>query len=265
MNSLFSEYLMEIFREEWINEYMFVEYKSFSLNKPSVMVLALPDVGLVGVIAVSYMINKMGLEEIGGIDSPYLHPVTIIYKGVPRPPIRIFAKDRIIVVYTEIPLSLKASIRFITAVIDYARLKGIDWIIGITGLPIHNRIDVDDLSTYYISPSEEIGKIFSESGIKLLEQGVLSGPYAILIKEVSRKRIPGALLMSESFMEFPDPEAAAKVLLSLGKVLGIQIDVSKLIEQAEIIKMRAREHMRNLMQSFAQLRKNVEYSAPLYT
>lgn len=256
---------MEIFREELIDGFIFIEYKSFSLNRPSTMVLALPDAGLVGVIAASYMINKIGLDEIGGVDSPYLQPIMIIHRGIPRPPIRIFAGDRIMVIYTEIPLSLDVSTKFVSAVIDYARLRGVDQLIGITGLPIHNRIDVEDLSTYFISPFDEMKKIFSESGIKMLENGILSGPYATFIKEIFRKRVLGALLMSESFLEFPDPEAAAKVLLSLGRILNVQIDVDKLLEQAEIIKMRAREHMRNLMQSFEQIRRGVEYSVPLYT
>ncbi len=256
---------MEIFREELIDGFTFIEYKSFSLNKPSAMILALPDAGLVGVIAASYMVNKIGFDEIGGVDSPYIQPVMIIHRGIPRLPIRIFAGDRVMVIYTEIPLPLDISTKFVSAVIDYARLRGVDLLIGITGLPIHNRIDVEDLSTYFISPFEEMKKIFSESGIKMLENGVLSGPYAIFIKEIFRKRVFGALLMSESFLEFPDPEAAAKVLLSLGRILNIQIDVNKLLEQAEIIKMRAREHMRNLIQSFDQFRRSVEYSVPLYT
>jgi len=256
--------LYAVFREEYIGNFRFVESRDFKLTKPSIMLLALPDAGLVGVIAASYMISRMGFEDVGGVDSSYIFPVVVVQGGAPKLPIRLFASDRALVLYTELALPVDVSSGLAAATIDYARLRGVDIIIGLTGLPAPNRMDLDEPATYFVASSDELGKMLQSSGVKTMERGLLAGPYAVLIKEASKKRIPAAVILAESFMEFPDPEAAAKALQVLSRLFNLQLDVTGLLEQAELIRLKAREHAKALAQA-AQVRRGLEYaSSPLY-
>jgi len=43
------------------------------------MIIGLPDVGLVGIIATSYLISELNLEEIVYMDSDLLPPVVVLF------------------------------------------------------------------------------------------------------------------------------------------------------------------------------------------
>jgi uncharacterized protein len=98
-----------------------------------------------------------------------------------------------------------------------------------------------------------------------LKNGFLAGAYALLLKELSRARINTILLLTESFLEFPDPEAAARSLEFVSRIINKPIDVKELLEQAEMIRIKARDAMRNTMRGLAQMRKDVEQAIPIYT
>ena len=65
-------------------------------------------------------------------------------------------------------------------------------------------------------------------------------------------------------MEFPDPEASAKNIEVFSKLTGLKIEVKELLEQAEVIRIKARDAMRNTMHNLAQMRKDYEYAVPLH-
>lgn len=54
-----------------------MELKPVDIKAPSILI-GLPDVGLVGTIAVSYLIDKLKMKEIGYIDSSRFPPLIII-------------------------------------------------------------------------------------------------------------------------------------------------------------------------------------------
>jgi len=72
------------------------------------------------------------------------------------------------------------------------------------------------------------------------------------------------ILLTESFLEFPDPEAAAKELIVFSKIFGLKVDVADLIEQAEMIKLRARETMKQVANMMSAMRKDLEYGMLLH-
>ncbi len=257
--------MFNVYREEWIGDFRLVEYEEFQLDRPSYLIVGLPDAGLVSVIAASHIIKKLGAMEVGGIDSYYLPPIAVIHQGVPRPPIRIFVKDRILIVYSEFLPPIQTVPALMNALLDYAMRRGIDNVICMTGLPIPNRFEIENLRSFFIPSTKRALEMGKSAGIPLFENGYLVGPYALLLKEAMRRRMNTLVLLTESFMEFPDPEASAKNLELFSKISGISIDVKELLEQAEVIRLRAREHMKRVLPGLAQMRKEYEYAPPLYT
>jgi uncharacterized protein len=251
------------YSEEWIGNFRFVEYKEWNLEKPATLIVGFPDTGLVGVIGVSYLVSKLGLDEVGGIDSPHFPPIAVIQNGILRHPIRIFSSKKLGIIYTELTFTPEISSILIPVIVDYARIKGFDMIIGLTGIAKPNRLDAVELITYYVSSLGRV-ELLEKAGAKIFENGILIGPYALLLKEAMRKRIPAHVLLTESFLEFPDPEAAAVGLTTLSKIIGIEIDVGELLQQAEMIRLRARDLMRRTSQTFSRLGKDLEYSVPLH-
>ncbi|MEZ0394116.1 MAG: PAC2 family protein [Desulfurococcaceae archaeon] len=251
-------------RETVIGGLRFVEYEERAPEKPGALLVALPDAGLVGVIAASYLISKLGLREVGGIEIPRGPYLVVIQRGEPRPPIRLFAGEGLAVAYTEFVLSPDAQAELAEALVEYARVRGFDSVIGLTGLPIQNRLDVEGLRTYYVATSEDLAKLVAGGGAEALEQGVVVGAFAVLLREGARKGVRVAVLLTESFMEFPDPEAAAEGLKVLSRLLGTEVDVGELLQQAGMVKLKARELMRQTANALAQVGKDMEYRPSLY-
>ena len=256
---------LTLYREEWIGDFRFVEYTDYRLSRPSYMLIALPDAGLVSVIGATHLIKKLGMEEVGGVDSYVFPPIAVIHRGIPRPPVRIFAKNNLMIAVSEFLPPTGAVPAFVSALLDYATRRGVDVVTCMTGLPIPNRFEVENLNTYFITSSKELAEKLQGLGVKLFENGYLVGPYALVLKEGCRRRLGVLVILTESFMEFPDPEASAKGLEVLSKIVEVEVDVAELLEQAEIIRVKAREHMKKILPNLAQMKKEYEYTPPLYT
>ncbi|MEM0506937.1 MAG: PAC2 family protein, partial [Thermosphaera sp.] len=88
-------------------------------------------------------------------------------------------------------------------------------------------------------------------------------PYGVLLKEGRRRGIPTMVLMVESFLDIPDPEAAALGIDVLGKLIGIQVDIHRLLEEAELIKLRTRDLMVQTKKAMIDMQKQMERQMPL--
>ena len=250
--------------EEEYDGLVYLEYRQVQVKKPSFMILGLPDAGLVGVIASTHLVRSLGMEEYGGIDSPRLFmPLVVINKGLPRPPLRLFHKDNVVVLVSETAIPPAAIHPLANFIIDYARRMSIDYIVSIVGLAAPNRLEIEKPSVYWLASSEEAARLAEKLGIKMMGDGYLVGPYAIILKEAVRKRVNNLILLAEAFMDFPDPEAAAAVLQVLSKAIGKEIDVKKLLEEAEMIRIRMKELMKQTRQALSEIRKAYEYQPPL--
>ncbi|WP_440059336.1 proteasome assembly chaperone family protein [Thermogladius sp. 4427co] len=255
---------MSSIREEVIKSFRFREYDRLELKKPSILVFSVPDTGLVSTISMYHLVRELELKEVGDVEAPALHHIAIVQEGYPRPPIRIFAGGNILAVSTDFALPLEVQVELASAVIDYSRIRNYDYVIGLTGIPSPNRIDLEELKTFYVASVKELADLAEKSGANPLRQGVIIGPYATLLRESVKKGVNTLILLTESFLEFPDPEAAARGLQVFSKIIGREIDVKKLLEEAEMIKLKTRELMRQTRSVMEQMKKVTEYQPSLY-
>jgi uncharacterized protein len=255
---------LSTFREEVIGGFRFIEYKPLEMERPSVLLFSLPDAGLVSVISASHIVSTLGLEEVGDVEFPELAHIAVVREGLPRSPLRIYAGRSLAAVFTDVAISPAAQVMLASAVVDYARLRGVDYVVSLSGIPSPNRLDLEELKTYYVSSNRRMAEVAEKGGAVTLKQGVLVGAYAALIRESVRKGFNSLLLLTECFMEFPDPEAAARGLQVFSRITNINIDTKKLLEEAELIKVKTRELMRQTTGVMKQMRKDMEYSPFLY-
>ena len=90
------------------------------------------------------------------------------------------------------------------------------------------------------------------------------GPYALLIRYCTEMNVPAIALLAESFYNYPDPEAAAVTIREFSKVSGLKIDLSKLKDKGEEIRLRARDVMKRTERELGRMKKTQEYDLPLY-
>jgi len=98
----------------------------------------------------------------------------------------------------------------------------------------------------------------------VLKEGYMVGPQAIMMQYCAKTDVPAITLLAQCFFNYPDPEAAAELLKELTKIAEIKVDVSKLLEKGEEIRLRARDVMRRTQREMSKMKKTQEYDIPMY-
>lgn len=240
-----------------------VQLKKIDAKAPSILV-GLPDVGLVGAIAVSYCIDKLGMEELGYIDSVKFPPLLIIKESVVKNAVRIYGRDNLIAIISDLPFPPFIMNYFFKNLVSWIKTLNPRVIIGITGLSTHDRIQINKPEVAGIATTMDAREILDQAGVRLLSNGIFTGVYAGLIKECSIQNIPSITLFAESYLNFPDPAASLEALAITSKILNIHIDLKQLEEEAERIKINMRELMLLTQQAFERTQKLEGTSQAMY-
>ena len=230
----------------------------------STMILGFPDVGLVGVIAASHLIDELKLVEVAYVDSELLPPLIVLHDGMPHSSMRIFAERNIVLVISETPIPAEIIYPITNALVDWGKKKSVKMMISLSGLPIQERQDAQQLKVFTAASTQEMIKLAEAKGVEIMREGFMVGPQAVMLQRCSHIGMPAMTLLAQCFYNYPDPEAAAAVLNELAKITGTRVDVAKLIEKGEEIRLRARDMMKRTQQELASTKKGQEYDIPVY-
>jgi uncharacterized protein len=231
----------------------------------AIMLYGFPDVGLVGVIAASHLISELeNLEEVAYMDSKLLPPLIVLHEGLPHSPIRIFGNNDILLAVSETAMPADTIYPIMNALIDWGKSKKVRMMVSLSGIPIQERQDAQELKVFAAASDSEMLRLVKEKGIEILNEGYMVGPQAIMLQSCARIGVPAITLLAQCFLNYPDPEAAAEVLKGLANVTGIKVDISKLLEKGEEIRLRARDVMRRTQQELTKMKKTQEYDIPVY-
>lgn len=235
-----------------------------SIPSGATMLYGLPDVGLVGLIATSYLISEVDSEEIAYMDSDLLPPVVVLHEGLPHAPLRIYGNKDFVAVISELAIPASALHTIMWTLVDWGQIKKVRMMVSMGGIPIENRQVIAEPKVYGAASTKELLDMLSKKGLSILKEGYMVGPQALTMRYCAQKRIPAIGLLAQSFYNYPDPEAAAMVLRELSKIIEIKIDISKLLEKGEEIRLKARDIMKRTQQEMAHMKKSQEYDLPLY-
>jgi len=228
------------------------------------MLIGLPDVGLVGLIATSYIISELDLEEVAYMASDLLPPVVVLHEGLPHAPLRIYGNKNFIAVISEMAIPARALHTVMRTLVDWGQTEKVKMMVAMGGIPIENRQTITEPKVYGAASTKEILDMLSKKELNILKEGYMVGPQALAMRYCAEKKIPAIALLAQSFYNYPDPEAAAMTLKELSKITEIKIDVAKLLEQGEEIRLKARDIMKRTQQEMTRMKKSQEYDLPLY-
>jgi uncharacterized protein len=231
-----------------------LEYGDSKLFKPNIVV-GLPEAGLVGSIATSYLAQVLQLPEIGYVESELEVPVIVVEKSVPKYPFRIYGRDNLVVFACDIPLTPRLATEFSFSLVDWALSKQSRLIIGASGLPSNDRLEQEQElpNVFYATTAQKETYSSIIGAAKPLEEGFIVGTYSLILKRCMAMRQPNITFFAKSHLDFPDPGAAAAVINILKLLLGIDIDIKPLLQESEQIRLKTRELMKRTQQSMKQM------------
>ncbi len=231
------------------------------LPRGSKVVIGVPDAGLVGLISASYLIDHLSMEEAATIDSDLFPPIVVLHDGVPKSPVRVYAKNDLAVVISEIAIQLTALRQVVRELVAW--IGGIQggMSVCLSGAPVPNRVEIETPKVYGISMNLEDDPL-PGMGVERLQEAMLVGPYAAILEACRKAKTPNLTLLAQSHLQYPDPGAAAEALRSASTLFKTELDLKPLMEKAEEIRVKMRDLMRNTQKVMRDAGKEQEYELP---
>lgn len=236
--------------------------KDIALNElaGSTFITGYPGFGLVGYITSRYVVTELRLEKIGFIKTKHMAEVTYysrelglvypyeLYYG------KINGKGILVLLNHTLPHERERT-EYVETVCKW--LKGIE---------VSRSILVGGLDPSVREKEDETYRWLAIAGFdveldapRLIEKYVI-GPLALTMIFMEAYRIPSVVILSYTELYRPDPRASAVVVNVISKLLNVEIDAKKLLEEASIIE--ALEEKKELMKS---MEKELSYSKRGYS
>ncbi len=232
-----------------------------TVPKKFTLINGLPDVGLVGLVAASHVVSSLKMQEVGTVESDSFPPMIVLHNGMPKSPIRLFANDSLVVIVAETAIPASLTRQLADAIVKWAVSHNVDAVISIGGMAVQNRQDIDVPKVFAAISDRSLEKKLVDAA-EVLEEGYIVGAYALILKKCAELELPAITLLTQSFYNYPDPEAAAAALNSLNKILGLKVEVSDLLQKGEEIRLRARDVMKRTQAEMARMDKSQELEIP---
>lgn len=216
--------------------------KDSKLSKENILLVGFPSNGLVGTFSISYVVHYLGMKQIGEIEHPDLPPTLFVENGKILAPIRIYKKDNIFVIISDLPFDPHRAYDFSESILRYCKNNDIKKIIVVSGMETINR-EPNTPKIYGLVTHQSFEEILYENQIPKFLTGSIFGTDAIIITVFRKSKIPVLILYAECHPFFPDPEASILAITTLAKILNVKVDTTDIKKKME----RLRIQHRNLM------------------
>lgn len=205
------------------------------------VIIGFPGFGLIGTITTEYLIEHLDTRLIGKILFKGLPTTLAIHNGKIIDPIGIYYNEK----YNMIIIRGMAS------------TQGIEWEIAeeinmvMNQLNPYEIIDIEGVASqkqeneskvYFFTNSNEKAEKLKKQNLEKLNEGIVIGVTSSILLKIRKDII---CLFAETHSELPDSKAAAKIIESLDKYIGLEIDYQPLLEQAEIFEQKLKSIIQN--------------------
>lgn len=190
------------------------------------ILIGFPGSGLVGSIALQYLVDQMEFEHIGNVTSKYFPPLAMMAKGVINVPVRFYEKDSLMAIVADIPIHPMICYEVANGLLDWITQFDIKEVVTIAGI-ITNEVEK---RVFGVATNEESLAMIEDKTI-ILPMGSISGIAGSLLTECKVRNIPAIGLLGET-VNTPDPRAAAATLSVVNTMFDLDVDIEPLLEQA---------------------------------
>lgn len=199
--------------------------------KNPIIIEAFPGFGLVGTIAAEFLIDHLKTELIGKIWFEEMPAMTAIHNEKIVQPMGIFYNQKYnIVIIHVITNAQGVEWKVSDALLDLAKQLKAKEIICLEG--VGSATGSNESRAFYYSNDEKRKTRLKGTGIDPLKEGIIMGVTSALMVNVD-KIVPMSCIFAETHSQLPDSKAAAKVIETLDKYLGLKVDPKPLLKTAE--------------------------------
>jgi uncharacterized protein len=198
-------------------------------NENTSVLMGFPGSGLVGSIALQYMVDQLEFTQIGSMNSKYFPPLAMMNKGVINVPVRFYERDNLAVIVADIPIHPMICYEVANGLMDWLEPHKVREVITIAGI-ITNEAEK---RVFGVATTEDALPRIQDHTI-ILPIGSISGIASSILTECKIRNIQAYGLLGET-INAPDPRSSAATIEVLNKIYNLDLDVKPLLEQAEEI------------------------------
>ncbi|HSB57167.1 MAG TPA: PAC2 family protein [Nitrosopumilaceae archaeon] len=215
-------------------------------KSPSMLFVGIPGPGLIGILALNYVIHSLKMDLIEEIVHSDLSNIIFIDNGELFGPVRIYKKNEFHVVISDVPIDYVLAEDFTEAIIDFSTKNKIDVIVFLSGIHTAER-NLENIKTYGLVTDEKLDKMLYENEIPKFLSGMIAGPDATILTKLKNSTIPAIVLYTECNLFFPDPEAAVHTIKTISRILKTEIDITEFKKQIDFLRLQGRQLMEDTL------------------
>jgi len=202
----------------------------FKKPKNVTLIDAFPGFGLVGTIAGEFLIEHLGVEQIGKVVMTEVPAMVAIHGSKVVEPFGIFySKKYNIVLLHAIMASHGHEWELADIIMKLAKDLSAREIVSLEG--VGSGDGSEGGRAFFFANEKKNASKFEKMGINVLKEGIIIGVSGALL--LRTENVPISCIFAETASNLPDSKAAAKIIEVLDKYLGLDVDPKPLLEQAE--------------------------------
>ena len=221
------------------------------------MMVGFPTHGLVGSVAVSYLVHTLDMTQIGYVISEDFPPTVIMEEGVVSAPVRLYASktvcgidrscEQLVVAISDIQPPAGLLNQIARALLDWAEAKEIQLVVAVEGQPLEEEVrgDARVVAMANRAAAPLLGKYRFDPA-----NGVVTGFAGGLLLSAIGRATPVLCLVAQAHKDYPDARAAAKVIETINPLVPMLVlDTKPLREKAAEIETEVRKNLQKQQQS----------------
>ncbi len=217
-----------------------IEFKKVDLQDGTI-IAGFPSIGLVSTIAANYLIDALGLEQVGAMDSSYFPTLSVVHSAEPLSPVRVYAgipdKGRKIAIFVS---EFRPKPNLISPIADvilkWSKEKNCKLIISPEGMVVEGKSEPTKKDmAYAIGSTEEARNSLIQQNIPQFKNGIIAGVSGVLLNKGKHENVNVISILAEAHPNYPDARAAAAAIEVVASLIGLEVNVAPLYEEAERI------------------------------
>ena len=223
-----------------------------------------PGAGLVGPMAINYIIEKLNMDDIGFITSDKFPPLVSIHDDIPMHPVRIYVSEKlkILTIFAEFAIPIELTYELSKAVYEQIIKKnGIKKVLSISGIPTQQEQAPKDV--FGVASSKKLVKeVIEKKGLKPIGDGMATGVNALILSMAIDDNIDDINILVPINPALIDPGYAVLAINSMNNILGINIDTTELDKEAKLVESKVKELMKKSKETHESFKKSVDDTGP---
>ncbi|KYK21549.1 hypothetical protein AYK25_08125 [Thermoplasmatales archaeon SM1-50] len=225
-----------------LEDIQIVDFEEMDLTNGSV-IAGFPSIGLVSTIVANYMIDALGLKQIGAMESPHFPTLSVVHTGEPLSPVRIYGGmlsngQKLAVFVSEFKPKPNLINSLSNAIMVWSKKKGCKLMISPEGMVVEGKGSEEEemiVDAYAIGSTENARTTLVAKNIPQFKNGIIAGVSGVLLNKGKHENFDVISILAEAHPNYPDARAAASAINVIALVVGIEINVGPLYDEAERI------------------------------